>query len=91
MKAIWKYPLQTVGVQSIDMPVGADLLTVQLQHGLPCVWVLVDPAAPACPVKLTTYGTGAPIDDAPGEYLGTYQLAGGSLVFHVFKEPDQTA
>lgn len=90
MKTIWKYPLRTTDAQAINMPAGAELLTIQVQNGEPCVWALVDPKAPGHFVTLSIYGTGHPVD-THGEYVGTYQLGDGALVFHVFREPDQTA
>lgn len=84
MAAIWKFPLAVTDRQSVRMPAGAELLCVQVQRGVPCLWALVDPQAPLHEVELTTYGTGHPIDGDPGDYIGTYQLRDGSLVFHVF-------
>jgi len=30
------------------------------------------------------YGTDNPIPDEPGSFIGTFQMPGGALVFHVF-------
>ena len=40
---VWKYSLKQVGLQHIQMPVGAKLLSVQAQNGGLSLWVLVDP------------------------------------------------
>lgn len=32
------------------------------------------------------YGTGHEHESISGEYVGTFQLQGGALVFHVFEE-----
>ena len=84
MSAIWKYPLQVTDEQTIDMPSGAEALTVQVQNGTPCLWARVDPAAPTTPRKIITHGTGHPVPETTGRYIGTYQIDGGALVFHVF-------
>jgi hypothetical protein len=82
---IWKYPLQTVDIQTLQIPYLARLLCVQMQHGTPCLWVLVDEGVTTIPWHFTTYGTGNPMPDSdPGQYVGTYQLLEGDLVFHVF-------
>jgi hypothetical protein len=81
---IWKYPFEVTDNVSISMPGGAQILTVQAQNDTPCVWALVDPEAPKQTHHFRVYGTGHPIDE-PGQYLGTFQLYGGSLVFHVFE------
>lgn len=82
---IWKFSLQTKDHQTIQMPRGAQLLTVQAQGGdCPSLWAKVNPLLPKDPRHIRIVGTGHPID-FQGTYLGTYQLAGGALVFHVFE------
>jgi hypothetical protein len=83
---IWKWTLSITDLQSIAMPEGAQLLAVQTQHGAPQLWALVDERAPQVHRNFATYGTGNPMPDGdPGKYVGTYQVAGGKLVFHVFE------
>ena len=61
-------------------------MTVQIQHGMPQLWALVDEKAPIIYRTIATYGTGNMMPDGdPGEYVGTYQIHGGALVFHVFE------
>jgi len=84
MKAVWKYPLAVQSEQRIEMPEGALPLAVQIQGELPCLWAVVNRDAPLATLVLWTAGTGYPLPDEPGAYLGTYQLQGGALVFHVF-------
>ncbi len=69
------------------MPIGAELLTVQIQGGKPCLWAMVDPAKDQSERHIEIFGTGNPIEESILErkYIGTYQLHGGSLVFHVFE------
>ena len=86
-RQVWKYSLAVETRQDVMMPKGARVLTVQVQQGQPCVWALVDPHTDPddyWPVTLCTYGTGHPMPGDPGEYVGTFQLSGGALVFHVF-------
>ena len=42
MTTIWKYPLETVTNQTVRMPLGSKILTVQVQHAYPCLWAVVD-------------------------------------------------
>ena len=86
MKTIWKYPIETTEVQQIGMPQGAEILCVQMQASTPCLWALCEHAAPRQPRTIRIFGTGNPITEEPGRYIGTYQLSGGALVFHVFEE-----
>ena len=85
MTTIWKFGLLTVNEQAIDMPAGAEVLCVQTQDDSPQLWALVDPKAPRIPRKFRIFGTGDP--SVSGTYVGTYQLLGGKLVFHVFEGP----
>ncbi len=86
-KTIWKYPIQTTDEQSILVPKGAKFLTVQTQREEPCLWAVVDPTAEKEEVMVRTHGTGheLPADAHLYDYIGTYQLGHGSLIFHVFR------
>ena len=88
MKTIWKYPIHPAFECSVDLPRGAQFLDVQVQGvNQFCLWFLVDTEQPAEPRKFKVYGTGHELPVDPGEYLGTTQMAGGSLVFHAFECP----
>lgn len=85
---IWKFPLETTDEQVVDMPSGAKALTVQTQDGCACLWALVNPDNATVEHRLIRiYGTGHSIPKHPGDYIGTYQLCNGALVFHVFEAP----
>lgn len=83
MKTVWKYALESTN-QTIDMPAGAKILTVQSQYESPVIWALVEPEMPTESRKFVVYGTGHPAPEA-GQYLGTFQIEKGRLVFHVFE------
>jgi hypothetical protein len=85
MRTIYKYELTPNGIVA-DMPRGAEVLTVQVQHGKPCIWAMVDPDAPTHTRHFRVIGTGHRFeaDVLRSMYVGTFQLEGGSLVFHVF-------
>lgn len=85
MKAIWKFPVHTTDAFEIEMPQGATLLAVQTQVGDPQLWALVNPDAPRVTRAFRVVGTGHyHPDERFGDYVGTYQLLNGGLVFHVF-------
>lgn len=86
MKAIWKYPLRVTDLQAIEMPKGAQVLTAQTQNGSVCIWALVDPSEATEKRAFAVIGTGHPIEQAEQlRYVSTFQIHGGSLVFHVFE------
>ena len=86
MTTIHKFPLETTDYQNIYLTHGAKVLCVQVQNGIPCVWVLLDTEEHPVVATVRTYGTGHTIDENTPEesYVGTYQLENGALVFHVF-------
>jgi hypothetical protein len=84
---IWKWTLSKTDLQSLPMPEGAEVLSVQTQGEMPQLWALADEKAPIVLRTFATYGTGHPIPDGDNLsfFVGTYQLRGGELVFHVFE------
>ncbi len=85
MISIYKYELAKVDEQRVALPHTAKILCVQVQRGIPCAWAEVDTAFQVSERIFYTYGTGHPIpEDRMQTYVGTYQLEGGALVFHVY-------
>lgn len=85
---IWKYAvrLDAPGAFHLQMPVGADVLTVQLQDGAPMLWAMVNPDARTIQRSFRVVGTGWDNEDFTGcRYVGTWQK--DSLVWHLFEEP----
>lgn len=84
---VWKYELEVTDEQVVMMPAYATVLTVHVQKGQPCVWVKADSQATALVERrFFIHGTGHPVNSRAGRYVGTFQLDGGALVFHVFEE-----
>lgn len=85
-KTIYKYPLEVTDLQELELPEGAEILTVQMQTGVPCLWALVDPTADKKCRLIRIAGTGHFLnDEIEHRYIGTFQMAGGQLVFHAFE------
>lgn len=94
LRIIWKYELVKRGtitgvmdeITLKNVPTDFKPLNVQIQNGFPVLWALVDPDSEKRDLKIRTIGTGhdIPYYDSLGEYVGTYQLHGGGLIFHVF-------
>ena len=91
---IWKFPLAIIDAQEVEMPIGAKILATKVQPGVfdalgtPCIWALVDPTAKLVKRRVRIVGTGHAIEADPGEFLDTFFLADGALVFHVFIGPE---
>lgn len=89
-KAIWKYELEITGKQTLHLPIGAEMLCVQMQGVTPCLWALVKPYGVTEDRYIETFGTGHNIGCDMGidrAYIGTYQTI-DKLVFHVFERTD---
>jgi len=90
-RAVWKYPLGNweTGMFSAEMPKFAEVLSLQVQKNDLCMWVLVDPDMPKEQRHFLIVGTGHEYDSARGlvsdNFVGTFQMYGGDLVFHVFE------
>lgn len=85
MRTIYKYRLQTIDIQTINLPEGAKILTVQTQNGEPFLWAEVEPDNPSSPRTIATHGTGHTLPKEVRRYIATYKMMGDSLVFHVFE------
>jgi len=85
-RRIFKYPLKVTDRQHIAMPLNTELLGVQVQHGQPVLYAIVNDARAKHNYEIITVGTGQelPAGLEADDYVGTYQLEGGDLVFHVF-------
>jgi len=87
MLTVWKYPLYTEDYFSLSLPSGSEILTVQMQHGSPQIWALVNPDNQEEERKFRLAGTGHNIEHAKEDmkYIGTFQLYDGDLIFHLFE------
>lgn len=85
MPVIYKYPVELK--MTLELPLDATVLTVQMQHGTAQMWVLLNPEAPTTPRHFTVYGTGQTIPKTvtAATYIGTFQVDHGALIFHLFE------
>lgn len=84
---IHKAVLKAIDLQTITLPLGAEILCAREQRNDICIWYRCDPAQVVkreC--QIAVCGTGHPAPPADeARYLGTAFLYGGDLVFHVFE------
>ena len=84
MQRIFKYELEVTDRQAIQMPTGAVLRAIQWQGMQLCLWAEVNDEAAPVPREIAIYGTGQSMPNYPGNYIGTFQMNQGALVFHVY-------
>lgn len=85
MLSIYKYILPVIDEQTILLPVGYRILSVQNQNDYLSLWAIVGMGVEREEVYFRIFGTGQPIntEDLEGlTYLGTVQIKG--MVWHVF-------
>lgn len=86
MKTVHKYPVEMADAFKAEIPVGAKFISVQVQRGAPQMWWAVDTDMPLEERSFAVCGTGNPLHPvgAAREPLGSFQLYGGDLIFHLF-------
>ncbi len=87
---IWKYQLDDEARQVVMMPSGAQIMSVQQQHGDLQLWALVDPDLPKQMRVSEIFSTGTTMPDLSSEgrvrrHVATVQVCQGMLVWHVFE------
>lgn len=87
MKTIFKYQLGADEKQYVSLPKDSEILTVQAQKGNPCLWALVDTQNHFEERCIEIFGTGheIPNDGMDRKYISTFQLDGGTFIYHAFE------
>lgn len=87
MLTVHKYPIELTDRFAVNMPRDATCLYVATQQGVPQVWARVDTNSPIEFRQFYLRGTGHDLGDAAeANYVGSFQLQGGALVFHLFEK-----
>lgn len=85
---VWKFPFSIEDDFIVQMPIGARVIHVEVQHGQPCLWAVVNPRAQLVDRWFYLLGTGHPFAvEIACRHVGSFLMAGGDLVWHVF-EPE---
>jgi hypothetical protein len=83
-KVVFKYPVNA-GADSMELPLGAEILKIDSQNGSVFLWALVSPEQVITATqKIYVTGTGFIFEDSGMEHVNTFFL--DAMVFHVFKE-----
>jgi hypothetical protein len=83
-RSIWNFVLTYRSEQTISMPKHAELLSVQLRHGVPTLWAIVNPEAVREERTILCHETDALSNPDPrDQYLGTVQADNKAWHFFV--------
>jgi len=89
MNIIYKYELP-IGDTHLELPIEANVLSVQEQNGKVCMWVQHDTSYVKETRKFVVFATGQKLPSdlfilSRLAFLDTVQLMNGALVFHVYE------
>lgn len=88
MRAIYKYPLGSVGLNVVSMPKDAIILSCALQREVPALWAIVSDSDPVhSSRRFLVVGTGHALPDEVDakRFINTLQRDDG-IVLHVFED-----
>ena len=87
MKTIYKYRISRKGKTVLNLPVGAEVTSFQIQHGQLNIWALVDHTQETQSRCFQVIETGEEIDNYTEsfKFIGTVQLDSGNIVVHLFE------
>lgn len=88
MKKVYKYSIPVSNEFEIDLSKGAEILSFQCQHGMPFIWVLINPDAVSYPRRFWLVDTGQTISDIANKlrYVGTAQMRDGNVIKRLFEK-----
>ena len=85
MKTIYKYEIPIKSEFKIDLPEGAEILKVDDQRGMACIWALVNTDHIKVERRFTNKGTGHEIrNDEYLKHIGSFFQ--GVFVWHLFEK-----
>lgn len=84
MRTVFKFPLLIRGEQHIMLPVRHKVLSLQMQRGIPTMWVELEENDPCVGTFVRMIGTGHMVRDDATVYIGTVQDNEG-YVWHYYK------
>ena len=87
MKSVHKYSLIVTDEQTLDLPRGAEILSVANQREHIVLYALVDTDVKAIDRHtIYVHGTGHGVYGDGIAFIGTVAMSGGYLMFHVFRK-----
>ena len=75
MNKIFKFPLEPE--MTLALPKEGAILSIQMEDSRPYMYILFNPEQERVERKFVTYETGQDVPDAPGLYIGTFQIVNG--------------
>jgi hypothetical protein len=83
---VYKYKLSRNQATLVELPLGAEALTIAVQCGDIYLWALVDPTQPNETRTFEVYGTGHNMPNYTRKFINTFFVNNGEYVFHAFEQ-----
>jgi hypothetical protein len=83
-RSVWKFAIPDAGEFELEMPSLARVIHVDVRHGRPCLWALVEPGHVRTMRTFYLRGTGHAVE-AGLVHLGSFVLHDGDFVGHLFE------
>lgn len=89
-QVIYKYLLK-IGLETfVEVPQGASVMSLAVQNGIPCLWMMVNPDAPTVKRRFFVFTTGQLVhekmDGHQLHFIGTFLTDQDRFVGHVFTD-----
>lgn len=81
---IGKFKLSTTDVQTVEISEPANILSVIEQRDEIVLYAEMKRGAPTVKKQICIIGTGNPMPEYPGRFIGTVSTEQGSLIWHVY-------
>ncbi len=86
-RVIYKYDLFATSKEEIQMPAGAEMLSIQMQFDKLKLWAIVDTNEAHRETKnILIYATGEEVTEDNIRFIQTIQMDRGNLIFHIFEK-----
>lgn len=85
---IWKQAIEITHQQLVQLPAGAQIMHVDMQSGIPCIWFMVNTLGMSSFREgrhIRCYGTGHDIIEDPKQLTHLSTVMDGSYVWHFFE------
>lgn len=86
-KVIWKYTFYQIGITTVEVPRGAEILSVASQRDVITMWYKCDPKAPKQERFFKMVPTGYECELDGWICRGIAMTHGGQFVYHIFEKP----
>lgn len=82
---ILKYHINAPGLDIIEIPEGAEILSVGHQNNVLYLWAKVEPKNKLIQRKIESFETGEDLSSHIRHFLGTVLLDDGKYVLHIYQ------